>query len=452
MPVFSSVSRESRIPGPPNLSVVYWLPKFKRDPIGTFRAFRREYGDVVRLPNPLYPTVQLTHPDHIGHVLQTNSRNYHKSQFNRLLRPLLGDGLVTSNGEVWHRHRRMVQPGFAHQRLEGYAAAITAAGERLIERWREPAHHGQPVDVAAEMGRLGVEVIADVLFGDTADDIAEQVVHDVFFVQEHVARRFLGTLPIVNALPTAHNRVRREALARMDAVLYRLIAAHRDHPRPGTLLSMLLEARDPETGLGMDERQLRDEVMTLFMAGHETTANAMTWTWHLLSQHPEAEASVQAEADAVAGSPRPPHFPGVDHTRRVIQEAMRLYPPVWALSREALEDDCVGGYPLPAGSMAFISPAVIHRHPDYWDDPDRFDPDRFRPERAAGRPDHTYLPFGGGPRVCVGTQFAWFEMLLAIPAIAARYRLQPASAAPVVPEPLNALRPRGGLWMTPVER
>lgn len=451
---FTSTAHGDKIPGPRGWPLVGVLPLIKRDPLGSIQGFRRDYGDFVHLHNPLFPCFQVSHPDYVTHVLVDNYRNYRKSRFHDMLRPLIGNGLLTSDGDHWRRQRRMIQPAFHQRCIDGHATAMAAAAARLVERWRPLAKKGEPVDVGAEMTRLGMEILVDTLFGgtDASGVIAGQLLRDVAGVQESASSRYVKLFPFAKILTRSAERRRRDAIARLDALMFRLIGEHRATPRPGTLLSFLLAARDPETGQGMDDRDVRDEAMTLLMAGHETTAGTLSWVWHLLARHPDAAARVQAEADAVAGFPVAADVDRLPYTRQVIHETLRLYPPAWVFSREAIAEDRIAGHAVPAGSMVTLSPAVIHRHPDWWEDPDAFEPDRFLPEPSAARPRHVYLPFGAGPRVCVGAQFSLTAMLLSVAGIAARYHLRPVPGQPVVPDPLLSLRPRGGLWMTLSER
>ncbi len=449
----SSATGSGRIPGPRGWPVLGVLPAMRHDVLGCLRDACR-YGDLVRLGNPLFPLYLLNHPDLVAHVLQSNADNYTRSPFHDMLRPVLGNGLLTSDGAFWKRQRQLIQPAFVHSRMQDHAPAMRKAVARLCERWSSAAASREALDIAAEMSRLTAEVIVELLFGDIVDNARASVRDDIGAIQNEFGRRFWSALPpaFCELLPTPANRRYRAALRRLEESIHLLIEAHRKNPRKATLISELTEFRDPLTGRPMDEAQLRDEVMTLFLAGHESTAGALTWFWRLLSQHPEAEARVQSEADASGGICDANALSELSFARGAIQESLRLYPPIWAFSRKAVAADVLGGRRIARGSVLMICAYTLHRHPEVWSNPETFDPDRFLPARSVGRPRYAYVPFGGGPRVCIGSQFAMLEMLVAVLAIAARYRLRPATGAPVVAEALVTLRPRGGMPMIPYPR
>jgi cytochrome P450 len=311
------------------------------------------------------------------------------------------------------------------------------------------ARSGTPVDIGEQMGHLTLDVITRALFGTSAGGIAEEVTRSIPILQEYTAYLFWTLNPLAGKLPTPNHRRFVAVLAALDAIVYRFI---RERAATGAgdsdMLDALLKARDPETGTAMTEKALRDEVITLFLAGHETTANALTWTWYLLDRNPEVREQLEGEAAALAGNPATAEdLNRLPYARRVAQEAMRIYPPVWMFNRLALGTDTLGGYSIPRGATVFIPPWVLHRHPSWWENPDRFDPDRFTPARSAGRPRHAYLPFGAGPRTCIGSHLALMEMQVVLALVALRYRLRLTSDHPVSAQALITTRPRTPIMM-----
>ena len=439
-------------PGPRRWSPFGSLPELRRDPLGTLLDARSKYGNVVKFRAGIWFALLLAHPEDIQHVLQDNTDNYRKGFTFDYLKPILGLGLLTNEGEPWRRQRRLAQPAFHHQRLAELASTMTGAAERLVSRWRAEPAPGV-VDVAAEMTGLTVEVVSQAILGVDFGANSGEVRNAVRVAQEHVNSQITHLFSVPDRFPTPGNLDFKRALKLLDAAVYSIIELRRAESSPegsaNDLVSLLLEARDEESGEGMTDLELRDEVMTIFLAGHETTANALAWTWHLLSVNPEAEERLLAEIDHVLGG-RPACFgdlPRLQYTRMVFDEALRLGPPVWAVCRFPLADDEAGGHRIPAHASVILSPYVTHRHPEFWEDPERFDPERFQPKRAAERPRYAYFPFGGGPRVCIGSEFALMEGVLTLATIAPEFRLRPAPGHQVQPEPLITLRPSGGLPM-----
>jgi cytochrome P450 len=396
----------------------------------------------------------LSEPADIRHVLQDNARNYHKSPLYERLKEGLGKGLLTSEDSLWLRQRRLAQPAFHRQRLMAMADAMVACTEQMLERWDRSASLGETIDVVAEMMALTQAIIVRTMFSTDLGATAEIVNSTWPIINRRIGETFWAT-KLETRLPLPANRRFRRALHELETVVYRIIEDRRRTRRDeADLLSMLLSARDEETGAGMSDRQLRDEVMTMLLAGHETTSLALSWTYYLLSKHPDVERSIEDEVDRVIGDGRP-GFSSIDHltcTRRAIDESLRLYPPAWGFSRLAIDDDEIGGYRVAKGSLVFVIPYVIHRRPKLWPDPERFDPDRFRPERESARPRFAYLPFGGGPRGCIGSQFAMMEAQLIVAAIARRYRIAIVSDRDIRPEPLITLRPAPGIHARLVRR
>jgi cytochrome P450 len=444
----------SNAPGPRGLPLLGNLLPFRRDVLALLTGSRERYGDVVRFRlGPL--TLHLAaHPDAIRHVLQERDDLYDKeTRSSSKIRGMTGPGLLTASSALWERQRRLIQPGFRPAAVDGFVARMVDATDAMLARWRRrPA--GEPFDAASEMMRLTYTIVGRTLFSADVSGDAGAVEHAMEVLLAHTYRRLQRIVPVPLALPTPGNRRFRAARATVDRVVDRILAERRGRPdtgdAPGDLLSILLRERDEETGEGMDDGQIRNEVLTLLLAGHETTANALAWTLALLARHPEAAERLAAEVDAVLGDRPPAHddFAALAFTERVIREAMRLYPPIWALERRATAADELGGFRIPAGSTVVVSPWVTHRHPDFWDAPERFDPDRFTPGRSAGRPALAWLPFGAGPRYCVGGHFAMTEALVITARIARSFRLRPASAALPIPLPGITLRARDGVQVT----
>jgi cytochrome P450 len=440
--------RRNTPPGPRGFPIIGVLPRVWQNPLQYLLDAACRYGDVVQLrlgPSRVY---LLSRPDDIKYVLQDNARNYRKSPRIKRIRPLFGNGLTTSEGEVWRRQRRLMQPAFQPQRLAPWVAVMSELTATMLERWHPLAARGHPLDIAAEMAALTQRMVGATLLRTDLGREVETVSRAMAVVEEELNRRVWALLDVPLWIPTLRNRRLRHALCTLERVVDRLRSTHHSHgDDTGDLLSMLMRARDPETGQGMDETQWRDEVLTLLFAGRETTAAALAWTWALLAQHPPVQARLHREVVAVLGgrAPTATDLPHLSYTKRVIEEALRLYPPTWITARTPLQNDDIGGYAIPAGSVVLLSPYVMHRHPRFWEAPTVFDPERFTPVRAVGRPHYAYFPFGGGPRRCLGEHFAMREAQLIVAMVAQRYRLQLVSGHPVIPQPLLALRPRDGV-------
>lgn len=420
--------------------------QFRRDPIYYLRRAASECGDIVRLPLSRSPLYLINHPDLIKDVFVTDQKQFKKGRGLEQMTRLLGEGLLTSEGEFHLRQRRLMQPAFHRQRLAAYGEAMTHYAVETRERWQA----GETYDIHEEMMRLTLAIVGKTLFGAEMASEASEIdgaLNEVIGLFHLLQLPFSGLL---EKLPLPPVRRFQAARSRLDATIYRLIAEHRASGEDrGDLLSMLLLAQDEDDGGRMTDVQIRDEALTLFLAGHETTANAMTWTWYLLSQHAEAEAKFHAEIDtALAGRiPTVDDLPHLPYTRRVLAESMRLYPPAWAVGRRALTDYTIRDYALPAGAILLLSQAVTHHDPRFWPDPERFDPDRWTSEAEAARPKFAYFPFGGGPRICIGEQFAWMEGILLLAVIGGQCRLRLAPGQRVATQPIVTLRPRFGMQM-----
>ncbi len=461
MTIVAAATAGRRPPGPAGHPLWGSLGALAKDPPSFYLAAQRRYGDVVsfRSLGP-FRWYLLSHPDDIERVLRGPATSFPKDDFTtRQFRFLLGEGLFTSSGELWLRQRRLAQPAFHRQRLAGLGAIMTDVASAAVARWRALAAAGRPVDVAAEMSRLTLQIVGRALFGLDIGDREGEVTRALAGAAEFLEYRFRHPFDPPLVLPLPRHRRFQAARAGFDRIVYGIIAARRralaeTGDAGGDLLALLLEARDQETGEGMSDRQLRDEVITLLVAGHETTAVALTWTWYLLARHPHAERALHAELAAVLDGrpPTPEDLPRLTYTRMVLDEALRLYPPAYGLSRQTREPLEVRGYRLPAGALIGLLQYVTHRHPDFWERPEEFDPERFAPGRAAGRPRFAYFPFGGGQRQCIGAGFALMEAQILLATLAQGFRCAPVSARPIAPDPQVTLRPRGGMPLLLHER
>jgi cytochrome P450 len=435
-------------PGPRGKPLFGHLFAFRRDPIGFLMSITRDYGDIVHFRVGPRNVFLFNHPDYIKDVLVTHNRNFIKSRGLERTKFLLGEGLLTSEGDFHHRQRRLIQPAFHRQRIAAYASVMTDYGGRMGERWQD----GATVDIAQEMKRLTLAIAGKTLFNADVESEANEIGDALTIAMDEWRTRVLPFSELFDKLPLPGNRRLQRAQNRLDETVYRIINEHRaSGVDQGDLLSILLRAQDEEgDGCQMTDRQLRDEALTILLAGHETTANALTWVWYLLSEHPDVERTLHAEIDRVLGG-SPPTFnnvPCLQYTEMVFAEAMRLYPPAWIIGRRAIDDYEVANYLLPAGSVIFMSPYVMHRDPRYFPSPLTFDPSRWTPESRASRPKFSYFPFGGGPRQCIGEGFAWVEGVIIIATLAQKWRMRLVSDHPVELQPLVTLRPRYGMRMT----
>ena len=446
----SERSRALSPPGPRGHALVGVLPGIRKDPLGFFLRAALEHGDIVALDLPFQRVFLAAHPAYVKHVLQDNYRNYCKGRLVQKMRFALGDGLLTSEGDAWHDQRRLLQPAFQRAHIATLDGPVAAALGALIASWSEAAERRQPIDVAREMSHLTLDIFLRAMFGTSASDKAAVIYRAVTFLHQHANRKMWALLDLPEWLPTPRNRRVKRALAELDAIVYGIIEAQRSAPRPpDNLLSRMIAALS-----GGSDRRLRDEAVTMLVAGHETTACALTWTWYLLSKHPEVERRLLREiADVLAG--RPPtseDLPRLAYTKMVVQECLRLLPAVWWFARTSLAEDEIGGYRIPKGAIILLCQYVTNRHPKFWDNPEGFDPERFSPERAGERPHFAFFPFGAGPRVCIGNHFAMMELMIAVPMILQHFRLSLVPGHPIAFEPLVALRAKHGVLMSLARR
>jgi len=417
------------------------LPKRFPFDLLTFTAkIARDFGDIAHYKlGPLH-VFQLNHPDLIGEVLVDKADKFHKPRLmKRGLRPTAGNGLLTSDGALWQRQRKLIQPAFRHDRLAAYAGVMVAHAQSMMDSYRE----GEVRDISADMARITLGIVVRCLFGtDPPREVCD--ISEPMLAVLDAANERLNSVLRTSWLPTIRNAREKRAIAELDAILQLLIRTRRGgNESCADLLSVLLMAVDEESGAGMSDQQLRDELMTLFGAGHETTAVALTWTWYLLARHPEVKVKLDEELDSVlAGQPPSVNdLPRLPYTEMVIREALRLYPPGSAFAREPVEDVTIAGYDVPKGSLIIISPYILHRDQRFFSDPDRFYPERFAPGWGECIPRHAYLPFGGGPRVCIGNGFAMMEARLILAAVAQHYQFSLETDEVIRPVQLVTLRP-----------
>jgi cytochrome P450 len=425
------------------------LPALRRDPLRAFTDAAVRFGDVAFFKIGSRRGYLITNPSDIRHVLQDNARNYQKSPLYQKLRTSLGDGLLTSEGAFWLRQRRIAQPAFHRQRIEALAGVMADSAAETAAQWETLAAQRRPVEIGNEMMRLTRTVVLRALLGGDLGPYAATIDAAWATINQQIAESF-WSFGIADKLPTSKRRRFHAARAVLHGAVDHLIQERRRKPSGNTdLLSMLIEARDEETGESMTDLQIRVEVTTFLLAGQETTALALTWLWYLLSQHEQPRRRLTDELDSVLHGRRPTFadLANLPYTRMVIDETMRLYPPAWGFSRQALADDRLGEYELPRGWLAFVIPYVLHRLPAYWEDAEQFEPERFSPGRSADRSKFIYIPFGAGPRQCIGNHFALIEMLLVVATLAQRFSLRLVPGHRVEPYAMITLRPRFGMPM-----
>jgi len=420
------------------------------NPILLFEHLTRVYGKMAHYRVGPSDIVLVSEPEFIREILVVQAQSFIKERTQKRMKILLGEGLITSDGEVHRRQRRIAAPAFHRQRIQAYGLVMVERAVAMREAWRE----GVEIDVSAEMMRLSLEVVARTLF-------AQEVTEDILSIN-HEVNAIMKLYNFLIALPRAEDYLHlpipglmrfRRARKRLDEVVYRMIAEHRaTGVDRGDLLSMLLRSRDEEQDhSGMSDEQIRDEVLTIFLAGYETVANALSWTWMLLGQNPDAEATLHDELDRVLGGRLPTldELPELKYTEMVLAESMRLYPPAWAMGRQATRDVALGPYLLPKGTYFFFSQYIIQRSAENYPEPLRFDPERFTPERKAARSKFVYFPFGAGGRQCIGESFAWMEATLVLATIAQRWRLRLLPGQKLEVQPKITLRPKYGIRMIP---
>jgi len=444
---------DPRPPGPRHLTPFPVSSGFRRDALGyTLRLFEQS-GDVVSVRMGSRWLYFLFHPDDIEYVLQHNHRNYVKGPATRKAKVFFGRGLFTSEGPTWRRQRRLMQPTFRMAQLRSSVDAMTQCVEAAISRWEAEAGAGRSVNVVAEMRRLALSVVARALMdAELEDDPMQRTVFET--VIAHLEHRTTSFFPIPSTVPTPRNLEFRRAITRLENIAVTIIEKRRTQPeRNSDLLTTLLGARDEQNGEPLAEQELRDHVRTFLFAGHETTAMTLAWAMYLIFTHPAVERRLAAEVDEVLGGRRPTadDLKRLPYAHKVLQETLRLYPSAPFVGRQTIGEDTVRGYRIPAHTGVTMCAYVTHRHPLIWEDPERFDPERFAPDRCAARARYAYFPFGGGPRMCIGSDFAMLEAQLALAMTMQRLRFELDPSRPFAPS-VRTVRPREGLWMRPQSR
>jgi cytochrome P450 len=446
IPVPNITTKIQRTEGFPIVGVLPQLWQMK--PLSFLVNAAREHGDVARLKMGPGVVYLVSHPDDIKHILLDNNRNYRKGY--EKVTPVLGHGLVTSEGDFWLRQRRLIQPAFHKQTIASMTELMTGLIQETLQAWETKAEQGEPVDVANEMMKLMQHIIVRSMFGINVPVDPDRMGRAFDDALRFMNQFIMVPLDIVRYLPTLTNLRFRRAIKFLDSVVYQMIEEReRGKQESDDLLSMLIHARDEESGEGMTRQQIRDEIMTIYLAGHETTANAMAWAWYLLSKHSHVRQQLEAEVDSVLGQ-RTPALDDLRHlryTRMVVDETLRLRPPAWMFARRAIGDDTLRGYPIPAGALVMLSPYVTHHRPDLWENPEGFEPERFEPGKEKERAKFAYFPFGGGPRICIGNNFSLMESQLTLAMVTQRFRLDLLPGQRVEPRPIATLQPHPGVMV-----
>ena len=451
-PVTSGSTRSKQAPGPPATHFFATLRDMRRDILKVMHEATKTYGDVVRFklgPRTMY---LLNHPDHVEQILERRCQNYERrGRSTDKMKAVCGDSLLTTDGAMWKRERQLMQPAFHQKHVEGFSSLITQATQEMLERWETHAASGRALDVSSEMVRLTSTIVGQAFFGaDVAGDaLAMEGALQVLL--DHTYQRFEAIVDWEGIFPGLAGRPFKDALRTVDGVVRRIIEGRRgSSDEHHDLLAMLLGARDLENIGGMSDQQLRNETITMLLAGYETTAHALAWTIYAISEHSDLEHRLLEEIQRAIGERGPglEDLPGLEFTTRIIKESLRLYPPIWAVERRTVADDEIGGYRISAGSSVFISPYALHRHPLFWENPETFDPDRFTLDRSKNRPHLAYIPFGAGPHQCIGSPLAMLEARLILPALFRRFHFRVVPGHVIAAKPGITLRFKDGLPMT----
>ena len=443
-------SQTKPIPGPQGVPLLGHIPDLRSKGVLQFYLDAwHQFGDVARFKMGPIDMFQFVRPEHVQHILVKNADNYIKALSHEKLRVPLGEGILTSEGEHWRRQRRLMAPTFTPRAVTQFADIMLAETQKLMRRW-EAQPQGQPIAINQEMMRFAMSVISRSMFTLDIGEEFSEAGEALSFILEFANKRTISLVDPPLFLPTPMNLALKRSLRRLDGFLYGIIAERRRQPPGDDLLSILMQAKDEQTGTVMTDEQLRDEVLITFFAGHETTATLLSWAWILLAQHPEPEQRLHAELDRVLGgrSPAVEDRDDLVYTGMVLGETLRLYSPVAVMARDTVADDQIDGYAIPAGSMVTITPYITHRHPEFWERPDAFYPEHFVPEAVDARHRYAYYPFGAGPRVCLGKHFALLEATLALAELAQRYHLRLVPGQKVEARWSGTLRPAGDVLVT----
>jgi cytochrome P450 len=432
-----------RPPGPINRGIIGNFPLRSSDPLGLYTEWARRFGDIYYYRAISRHIYFLNHPDFVKYVLVTNYQGFIKAEAIRSNRRIFGNGLLTNEGSSWLHNRRLIQPAFHHDRIDSYGAIMVAYTERMITRWR----NGEVRDIHSDVMRLGLEIVAKVLFNIEIAAEKDKIENALNTVTDLNAGGRMLLPAILRRIPTVGNVRYEYAVRQLDNIVYGFIRQRRASGRHSNhdILSNLLHAQEEK--MPLSDEQVRDEVMTLLLTGHETAAVSLSWAWYLLAQHPEVESRLWSELRRVLDgrSPSTQDLPNLSYTEAIVKEALRLYPPAWAIVRNSIHDCEIGGYKVPAGSTIMMSQWVTHRDPRHYDQPDSFNPDRWLNDRTKGIQQFTYFPFGGGPRTCIGASFAIMKAVLVLATIAQKFQLRLVDVSQVKPIPTITLRPKNGI-------
>ncbi len=425
--------------------------QFVEDPLFFIEKYSSEYDGIFRVKTAkfLEQFAIVTKPDYVKHILQDNNKNYQKSFGYRIMKLLVGNGLLTSEGDFWRRQRRLAQPAFHRERLAAFAQIFVDEGNALLNEWSN-LPEGSTVNVSKDMMKLTLSIVCKSLFSSDVDDAIETVNREFHIANESLINRITAPIKIPLWIPTPHNIAEKNAYSTIRNVVKKLIEKRRNSTeRYDDLLAMLMEARDEDTGEMMSDIQLQDEALTVFLAGHETTAVALSWLFHCVDENPEVEQKLWDESNTVLNGNNPSldDLRQLDYTRMVVDETLRLYPPAWIIGRCALEEDVIGGYRIPKGVNLLMPVYHIHRDPRYWDEPQKFIPQRFTKEKSKSYHKFLYFPFGGGPRLCIGNNFALMEMQLIVPMILQKFKLSKPKNFQLKKDPLITMRPNPEMTM-----
>ena len=443
------------IPFDPGHPITGHLKEFQADKFTMQMNMLKKMGSIYKFNVGRHEIIYLAEPTYIRHMLQTNYKNYVKNFFYDELKVILGKGLVTSEGEYWRKHRKMIQPAFHHKQIRQFQQIMVDSTKKLILQWEKYALEKTPVNIEYDMRDLTLEIVVKCLFSQDTNIFSKDASYAVNIVLEWSKKRMESFVKMPKWIPAKSNREFHEAFSFLQSVIKNIIQNRRKmNSRPDDLLTSLVELTDEESNVGMDDQQLFDEILTLFIAGHETTAHTMVWTWYLLSLHPQVREKLQNELDSVFTGNKfsSDMIPHLQYCKMVIQESMRYIPSVWGIGREALEDDTIDGFVIPKGATVGVSIFQMHHQPDYWENPEGFDPERFHPDIVNNLNKWVYMPFGAGPRMCIGNAFAMMESQIILSIISKQFQLNLRREIPVEFESGITLRPKNAMLMDVIKR
>ena len=426
------------------------LKEFINDRFTMQMRMMKQMGPIYSFNVGRYHVTYLSKPEYIRHILQENYKNYKKNVFYDELKIILGQGLVTSEGDFWRKQRKMIQPAFHHKQIEHFSQLMVSSTKRLMTKWDESAIQNSTINIDEDMKSLTMEIVAQCLFSNDTDTFAKAATNSVNVVLDWSKNRMESLVKSPQWVPTQSNREYNKAFSVLKEIVMGIIQERRAmNDRPNDLLTTMIEMTDEDSKKGMNDQQIFDEILTLFMAGHETTAHTLVWTWYLLSKNPQVRKKLNNEVDAILQNSDVSfaQVPQLSYTKMVIQESMRYIPAVWGIGREAIADDRIDGFPIPKGATVGVSIYQMHHHPKYWENPEGFDPERFNPDNESKINKWVYMPFGGGPRACVGNAFAMMEAQIILAMLSKRYTLNLRSDIPIEFDPGITLRPKYEFFM-----